>query len=531
MSAPCAWPALRGARAGPRLVCEHGVWGKVHGQASDFRWIARTPGIEAGIERRLPLGSEDAPRDAVCWRALGPHSVALHLYPSRAMDAAGRTGFLEKQILVWNRPAGVPAALGALVLLPAVAKLGPETWWEQARVRPWSDPSFAIALPAADGWPVDPAVVARALDEVRLNFTRTMLARLYAGLVAPARPVIVERPETALSPAALAALLLPLPREQADRLSLAGALPSTRFSLEELARHWDVLVVPSRVGLHPTQVEPGADALRMADALLAGDPAPLADLEELAGLEEPVVLEDLRLDETPPWASRAQLALSAEEGRDLLERAFVTPPVSHVPRRLRPGRMLQLTRGAASGSALLDAIADFARSEDRRWLHPRELRALAASALPIDLAARQALHTWARDVAAQLPAAADAEWDLPHGAADEQWGVKAELLRALVYVLAPEPDTLRRLPVPQPGRVPALLYAPALDRERATALVSHGEEGLRSLIRQSFGVRWPNFARTLRAWLAAWRPPSKMFARLLEEELRHPALPRGVSLP
>ena len=53
------------------------------------------------------------------WRTLADQCFALVSYPSRAIDTAGRSSFLEKQVLAWRRPIGIPAALGALLLLQA----------------------------------------------------------------------------------------------------------------------------------------------------------------------------------------------------------------------------------------------------------------------------------------------------------------------------------------------------------------------------------------------------------------------------
>ena len=47
MSDPFNWPALaRGEEhLGETLQCRVGIWGKVHRQASDYRWIARSDGF------------------------------------------------------------------------------------------------------------------------------------------------------------------------------------------------------------------------------------------------------------------------------------------------------------------------------------------------------------------------------------------------------------------------------------------------------------------------------------------------------
>ena len=134
MSDPFRWPALAGAAAftGTELACEIGIWGKVHRQASDYRWIARSDGFGgplADINRRLRIGGEDRAVRATAWRApwepAGQDWFAVGTYPSRATDAWGRGAVLEKQVWHWRRPTpSLPPALAALALLPAVAAGG-----------------------------------------------------------------------------------------------------------------------------------------------------------------------------------------------------------------------------------------------------------------------------------------------------------------------------------------------------------------------------------------------------------------------
>ena len=129
------WPALDAdARDLPAAIsCERGIWGKVHASTSDFRWIATTPGLTAPVrqlEHELPLGTEDTPVHATLWRVVDDLCYAVALLPSAAYDADQRTGFIEKHILEWRRPAHVPAAAGALLLLRAAAQFQAIDWSE-----------------------------------------------------------------------------------------------------------------------------------------------------------------------------------------------------------------------------------------------------------------------------------------------------------------------------------------------------------------------------------------------------------------
>ncbi|HEX9984999.1 MAG TPA: hypothetical protein VGF69_17185 [Thermoanaerobaculia bacterium] len=279
-----SWPALDlTANDLPSTIsCERGIWGKVDGAPSDFRWIATTPGLAAPhrkLERELALGLEDAPEHATLWLTTGDTSYAIALYRSLAHDAAGRSGFLEKQLLEWKRPAGVPAALGALLLLPAVAALDTRDVFDQHATTRWSDDDPMDVAPVAP-LPVSLAVLEEAIAEgiraLAVATTEDALTSIYADLLAGSRGVTLQGITTPLPPAAVAALLLPLPREVAERLSLAGWLPSTRLAgsaLEEVRRTWDVIlgsattIAPGDAPL-PTD-EQLREARAMARSLLA----------------------------------------------------------------------------------------------------------------------------------------------------------------------------------------------------------------------------------------------------------------------
>lgn len=270
------WPALdlQGRELPAHIAFEKGVWGKVHGAPSDFRWIAATRafmGTKNHLERDLPLGTEDLPVSATLWRTHGDTCYAIALYPSRVHDAAGRSGFLEKQFLEWKRSPEVPAALGALLLMDIAAKAEAEARERQNDVR-WSDDDV-IELEAASTIPVSRVMIEeaaeRGLADLVQATTEESLANLYAAVLAGERAIQLKGLPAPLSPAAVAALLLPLPREVADRLSIAGWLPSSRLSesgIEDVRRTWD-LVLGGGVAIPSTSAAPTAEQIEQAGVM------------------------------------------------------------------------------------------------------------------------------------------------------------------------------------------------------------------------------------------------------------------------
>lgn len=300
------WPALdlAGRPLRAELTCSRGVWGKAHGAATDYRWIAASPSfrfVHDGLERELNVGSEDEPRHAFFWRVVGEYAFAAVTYPSRARDAAGRGDFSEKQVLAWNRPADLPSALGALLLLPRTREWSDDVWWEE-RSRPgFSDPDFVLEIAGDEPVPVTPedveTAVERGIRELCGWLSEESLRELFAALLAGGRAVPTPRRESGpLPPEALAAVLLPFPRPLCDRLSLAGWLPSRRFDLDQLAGRWD-LVAGARwseaQGPAPTSNQ-REQAARIVEALNQRNPAVLKKKAVVgaASLPAPAVDDD-----------------------------------------------------------------------------------------------------------------------------------------------------------------------------------------------------------------------------------------------
>jgi Double-GTPase 2 len=296
--ATSTWPGLEGLKLEQRLELrfERAVWGKVQGASSDYRWIAATAGFRPhaeGVVEALNLGSEDQPVRAVHWRTVGDLHLAVCTYPSRAVDAAGRSAILEKQLLAWQRPPDVPAALGALMLLPAVAASHDGLWWDRSNDARWAEEDFRLALDPSAAPPLLVtedrlvATVTRGIAALLGAVEPGVLGQLYTALLSGRGgsffPTLEGEP---LPPEALAALLLPLPRAIADPLSIAGALPSARFDPGLLAERWQALAVSrsDRNGSQSLPTLPAADPSGQAAvrALEARDPAALTETRPAA---------------------------------------------------------------------------------------------------------------------------------------------------------------------------------------------------------------------------------------------------------
>lgn len=298
------------------IAYQRAVWGKIHGATSEFRFIAQSQDLaeNAEIKTGLGLGSEDAPAAACAWRSFGEFCCAIGFYPSRSRDHAGRAGFLEKQILVWRRPPGFPAVLGAFPLLQLASQADDGIWWDRHEDPRLYDPDFHFALPVEPPLAIDFRALAGELDKGRQQLIEQVgesaLALTYARLLAGNRSIPLEL-DSALPPRALAALLLPLPRRIADRLSLAGWLPANRAASEDLARDWDIVVSPP-LGLVPDGAAPSAQQVqmgsRMAEAIATGKP-PRAEAFS-AGIPPPGTGDDVHIALWGPVAAGKTVLLA-----------------------------------------------------------------------------------------------------------------------------------------------------------------------------------------------------------------------------
>jgi hypothetical protein len=485
------WPALAGVASlglPRRLAVEQGVWGKVHGARSDFRWIAATRGfafLGENLERELAVGIEDRPVRFPLWRAhSGVHFGGI-CYPSRARDAAGRGGALEKQLLAWRTDRGIPAVLAALLLLPRVAELDDGAWWGRADASSWDvDPRFVLNL----GGPRDLPVSEGALEEtvtagifslretLATDSAEAILADLFNGLLEGRRPVLLAVHEEPLTPEALAVLLLPLDRERADALSLAGWLPSSRPFRQDLGESWDLVALPGPP--ERTRSRPSADprARRMAAALLAGDPSLLAGI---------------RAPERAPAPSRARRTV----GEATMEVGPRRPPATRPEGTGRPSfpSPPTLSEPAAETGRGWRLLYEFSRDPCRFWLDPRDFAPyLGDPSRGGDGGGLQAALTWLGILASSRPS----------DPAGDQHRTKGDLLRAAILALSPTAATFDAVGSFLSGRVPPVLYLAALSpRAWERTRRAFGEVRIAELIRQSREHCAPELRTRLDHWI------------------------------
>ena len=308
----------------------------------------------------------------------------------------------------------------------------------------------------------------------------------------------------------------------ADRLSIAGWIPSGRPVLEELARRWDVLVVPPDVPLPPLPPpRHEGTAWNMAQQLLDPDrdllPEPLPQLDP-----EAVVA---------PSRSSADGPVHSTAAGDSLR---MGPVAAHRRSPVqRPGWKLDLSPPASEASRVLQERYRFAREPDRRWLDPEALSKIVKGAsreapvLRFDAQSEASvlLRTWVRQVREQCPAYA----------AREQWDAKVDLLRSAALVLVPERSTVKAVGLPErDSRVPGLLFGLLLEtRNQRDFLGGLGPEALHQLIDQSLSCRAELWAGKVRRWLVEWRSQTTRaepaVRRLIEEGMRtHPPQPQAL---
>jgi len=492
------WPALADRPSFPDfpwcpsgatlLSWEWAVWGKVHGQPSDFRWIARSPGFarfDRTLEHQLSVGTEDRPRYSTFWRALPDCCYAVVSYPSRARDAANRSGFLEKQIIAWPRT-DVPAALAALLLLPRVATFTDDVWWNRFAGQPWGRADFALPIDENDCPPIAfsereiAEAIGRGIEALKATVDERILEQLYAQLLAGRRPAWLRGLDKPLVPEAQAVLLLPLARQVADHLSLAGWIPSNRAGEEDLASRWDVLVEPAgqRFTALPESEPPSAEnAWALAQALLNADPE----------LIPAVVFQELRIATVEPAAPQGPVP------EEMPEETPAEEPWDPFPHGMsRPGLELPLSPLPEGALPIVQRIYAFARAADRRWLRPQEHERMQPLE-PDDPQARR-LVDWVAEV----------EKHRPPGAHEEQWAVKVDLLRAAALVLVPDAATVAAVGELRSDRVPPLCFLRWLDPRSYDRLERLGIENLDPLIERSLGCPYDPFESDMKSWIENW---------------------------
>jgi len=470
-----SWPSLSGVSPGalPRsLVVEQGVWGKVHGARSDFRWIAATRGFTSlgtDIERQVTVGVEDRPTRFPLWRTHAGVQFAGTCYPSRARDAAGRGGALEKQLLAWRTEPQIPTALAALLFLPRVEELDDGAWWGKADASVWDrDSRFVLDLGASREIPVSEAVLDAAVREgisalraaLAPSSAEAVLADLFSGFLDERRPVLLPSGNGPLSPEALAVLLLPLERSRGARLSLSGWLPSARPPGRSLGERWDLVACAAEAagaGGHPAADPRGR---RMAEALLAGDPSLLQQARGQVAVAIPI-------DTRSGWGE-VEVDVRGSTSPEALEMSVGRGPLPQAPTVPEP---------PDTADRAWWLLYDFVRDPQRFWLDPRDLAPYLEDSRSGDGApAVQTALAWLGALDSNSPA----------GTAGEQHQTKRDLLRAAILALSPTAATYDALVSFRSERVPPLLYlasAPPRAWERARRTL--GDARFAGLLEQS----------------------------------------------
>ena len=275
------WPALLGIGSTQRwrLACHQA------GQDDEsLAWVA-----ELDLER----GSGDRPE--LCWLARDERHLAAQVMRRRS---AGQPLVLE-----WQNQRGLPAALGALCILPHLASSARDQGEDQTTIHL---EALALAESIRSG--------CRQLQE-RLG--PDGLTEIYAGVLAGRLGIALPTEDRPWPPEALAALLLPLDRPVADRLSIGSAT----LARDRDPTGWTDWVVAGAPGNGTTPSVGGdqlARAARLARAVMEDDP------ESLSAPAPGISADTARAREVRLWGAAssgktaylAQLFASLDHGGD-----------------------------------------------------------------------------------------------------------------------------------------------------------------------------------------------------------------------
>jgi hypothetical protein len=296
---------------------------------------------------------------------------------------------------------------------------------------------------------------------LRETFSPEALARLYDQILSRTRPAILAGMAQPLTAEALAALLLPLPPEIADVISMAAWVPSARPSFVDLGSRWDVLATAPEQTVPANALPSRPETRTMVERLLTGE-------------------------ERPPTAARSRPVSVAPTA------AMPAPS----PRKILPNPQftLDLSVPPPDLPAVIHELYRFGRAADRRWLSPDVLRrAGPMRQFTAQQAAARILCDWVHEVRGQRPPHAD----------EKQWEVKVDLLRSAALILVPDASILDQVGRPgSDGRVPLLLYALNLEQHQAETLSRFGRHALRDICHQSLtcggSTKWNG---KVRQWL------------------------------
>ncbi len=472
-----AWPALRPESGesfqSGEIEAERAVLGKVHGAASDFRWIARSPGfdLERRPERETSTGLENLPLDGGLWRSTGDRCYAVHCYKSRALDQAGRSTALEKQLLAYKPASGLPLALAALLLLQRAASYDDKVWWERRNLGSWRNPSFSLQLqPVRLSWGADrlQPLIQEAITCLQKSCSAQQVTEFYARLLAGNRPALLEGASQPLPCLALAALLLPLPRRTASPISLAGWIFSSRYDPESIARRWSAVACQRRPARFPQgEKPPSGEQMRRAQNWTQA-----------------------------LWENAPQSILRPQPERSQHPQARPDDDLRKAIRLVDAGADWAEVAPHLTGLATpLSRLVEFSLQRQSWWLEPQELANKGEKIAAFS----------PRSQEAQLLQAClkRAEKEGPTSASPKGWKIKADLLRAACLSFSPAAQTLQRVGWPRSALVPPLLFAPLVRRSDREALLHLGEplkESLRRSDECPYQMLFEPIEKAFREW-------------------------------
>jgi hypothetical protein len=301
LDALLAWPGLAGLSLEDDAPLQHerGIWGKAHQVTSDFRWLARSQGLQAQIGE-FTIGPVDTPSSAWFWRGARGRHLAMRTYPTPARDQAQRHNAVEQQLSLADPREGLPAAAACALLMGMLDGHRHKDWWSERRDPRWgNDPGFFLPLDVLDV--IKPSansiaeMLAEGLDGLRAGLPLPRLAEALRGWVEERQGVVLDGLREPLSLQATAALLLAVPpAAPGEGLSVAGWVFSSRTQLETLAPLWSlVLCGEPPLGATPVGDAP-AEWTRALERALAGDP------DHWRALVQPKVSEPSHSASGPP---------------------------------------------------------------------------------------------------------------------------------------------------------------------------------------------------------------------------------------
>src|SRR5262249_29684747 len=143
----------------------------------------------------------------------------------------------------------IPPAALAFLLMPEAARLDDTVWWETWRDPRWKSRDYHLTISEQECPVLRPEGLEQRLDcgvdELLQAVDGDRLGEFYSLLLSGPGPAVLRIAAPALSPLALAALLLPLERELTEEISVAGGVFSGRLDPAALG-HWRAVVVPPR---------------------------------------------------------------------------------------------------------------------------------------------------------------------------------------------------------------------------------------------------------------------------------------------